>query len=70
MSQREKRRLKIDQLPADLNEALAALRKDKVLLEALGEHISEQYISAKESEWADFISTVHGWELDRYLGTY
>ena len=70
MSQREKRRLKIEQLPADLNEALAALRKDKVLLEALGEHISEQYISAKESEWADFISTVHGWELDRYLGTY
>jgi glutamine synthetase len=70
MSQREKRRLKIDQLPADLNEAVVALKKDKLLQEALGEHISEQFIAAKEQEWADFISTVHGWELDRYLGTY
>ena len=70
MSQREKRRLKIDQLPADLNEAVAALRKDKVLQEALGEHVTENYIQAKEAEWADFIATVHGWELERYLGTY
>jgi len=70
MSHREKRRLKIAQLPADLNEAIVALRKNKVLQEALGEHISEQYIAAKEAEWAEFISTVHEWELDRYLATY
>jgi glutamine synthetase len=70
MSHREKRRLKIDQLPADLNDAVQFLKKDKVVQEALGEHISEQFIAAKEAEWAEFIATVHGWELDRYLATY
>jgi len=70
MSQREKRRLKIDQLPADLHEALGFLRKDKVVREALGEHIFEQYLSAKEDEWLDFISHVHGWEHERYLATF
>src|SRR4029079_6250447 len=39
MSQREKRRLKIGQLPANLSEALDELEKDAVVREALGEHI-------------------------------
>ena len=70
MSHREKRRLKIDQLPANLGEAVGFLRKDKVLHEILGEHITEQYCDAKDAEWADYISTVHEWELERYLGKY
>lgn len=70
MSQREKRRLKIDQLPADLDGALDALEKDRVILDALGEHISSHYIQAKRMEWAEYISYVHPWEQDRYLRTY
>jgi glutamine synthetase len=70
MSEREKRRLKIKQLPANLNEALNALEKDKVMLGALGDHIAEQYLAAKRQEWADYISHVHPWEQDRYLGEY
>jgi glutamine synthetase len=70
MSQREKRRLKIDQLPADLNEAIGYLRKDKVVQEALGSHIYEQYVSAKEQEWHEFICQVHPWEHERYLASY
>jgi glutamine synthetase len=70
MSQREKRRLKIDELPADLNSALDELEKDKVILDALGDHIAEQYIGAKRQEWADYISAVHPWEQDRYLHAY
>ena len=70
MSHREKRRLKIDQLPANLHEAVGFLRKDKVLHEALGEHITEQYCEAKDTEWAEYISTVHEWELERYLSKY
>ncbi len=70
MSQREKRRLKIEQLPADLDEALGFLRKDPVLQEALGPHIFEHFLEAKELEWREFISRVHGWELDRYLAAY
>ena len=70
MSQREKRRLKIRQLPADLSQALDALEKDAVVKDALGEHILENYLAAKRQEWADYISLVHPWEQERYLEQY
>ena len=70
MSQREKRRLKIDALPANLWEAVQHLEKNKVMKEALGEHIFEHFITAKKAEWSDYISRVHQWELDRYLSYY
>ncbi len=70
MSQREKRRLKIGQLPADLSEALDVLEKNKVMRDALGEHIFENYLAAKRQEWADYISHVHPWEQERYLREY
>ena len=67
MSQREKRRLKIDSLPADLSEALDFLEKDSVIQEALGGHIYENFLRAKRQEWHDYIAHVHPWEQDRYL---
>jgi len=70
MSQREKRRLKIDSLPANLNEALDYLEKSKVMREALGEHIFNHFIQAKRMEWSIYISQVHEWELDRYFSYY
>jgi glutamine synthetase len=70
MSQREKRRYKIEELPADLNEAIQNLEKSKVIREALGEHIFNHFIEAKKMEWSTYISQVHEWELDRYLSYY
>lgn len=70
MSQREKRRLRIAPLPANLNEALDKLEKDKVIKAALGEHITEHFLAAKRQEWHDYISHVHPWEQERYLSTY
>ncbi len=70
MSQREKRRLKIDELPANLSAALDSLEKDKVILAALGDHIAEHFLRAKRAEWADYISHVHPWERERYLNAY
>ncbi|GAB4337569.1 MAG: type I glutamate--ammonia ligase [Calditrichia bacterium] len=70
MSQREKRRLKIEQLPADLNEAVNQLEKSKLMREVLGDHIFFHFIEAKRMEWAEYISKVHQWELDRYLSYY
>jgi glutamine synthetase len=70
MSEREKRRLKIKQLPGDLSSALDKLEKDKVLADALGSHIFDHYLAAKRQEWADYISHVHPWEQDRYLHGY
>ncbi len=70
MSQREKRRFKIQELPPNLWEAVVNLEKDKVMREALGDHIFFHFIDAKKMEWSQYISQVHKWELDRYLSYY
>lgn len=70
MSQREKKRLKIEPLPADLLESVKNLERNKVMRMALGEHIYNHFIQAKKMEWSDYISRVHQWELDRYLSYY
>ncbi|HEX9668083.1 MAG TPA: type I glutamate--ammonia ligase [Thermoanaerobaculia bacterium] len=70
MSHREKRRLRIGQLPANLWEALGELEKDAVVSEALGDHILEHYLRAKRQEWEEYISHVHPWEQERYLAEY
>ena len=70
MSQREKKRLKIHELPASLDEALDHLEKDKLLRSALGDHIFDHFIFNKRTEWADYIKEIHAWELERYLDRY
>lgn len=70
MSESEKKRLKIKTLPADLREALLALKKDKVILDVLGQHVVKQFLIAKTAEWNEYIAAVHQWEIDRYIGMY
>jgi glutamine synthetase len=70
MSEREKRRHKISELPRDLHEALDNLAKDTVIRDALGDHIFEWFTEAKRTEWHDYSAQVHQWEIERYLGKY
>jgi glutamine synthetase len=70
MSFRERRRLRIDDLPHDLNEALAELEKDDVIKSALGEHVTRHFIDAKRQEWREYITQVSSWELENYLVRY
>ena len=67
---REKRRLRIDDLPHDLNEACNELEKNDVITSALGDHIAQHFLAAKRQEWREYISQVSQWELDNYLGKY
>ena len=70
MSYREKRRLRIDDLPHDLNEACDELEKDDVITSALGPHIATNFIAAKRQEWNEYITQVSRWELESYLVKY
>ncbi len=70
MSEREKRRHRIDNLPGDLKEAVEALQKDRVILDVLGDHIAENFIEGKLQDWREYIAVVHPWEVNRYLGVY
>ncbi len=60
----------IRSLPADLAEALEALKRDAVVQAALGEHILERYLEAKEREIHEYRIAVTPWEIERYLEDY
>jgi glutamine synthetase len=70
MSYRERRRLRIDDLPHDLNEACDELEKNDVVKAALGEHILDHFLAAKREEWRQYITQVTQWELEQYLVKY
>jgi glutamine synthetase len=70
MSHRERRHLRIDELPGNLSEALDELEKDDLVRETLGEHLFEHFLAAKREEWFEYIKHVSPWEVDRYLGVY
>jgi glutamine synthetase len=70
MSFRERRKYRIDELPRDLHEALEYLAKDECVREAMGGHIYERFVEAKQGEWHEYIGQVSEWERERYLGLY
>ena len=70
LSEEERARYGMETLPANLFEAVEELSADRVLREALGEHIYRNYTSAQKKEWAEYIAQVTEWELDKYLATY
>ncbi|MCL4454958.1 MAG: glutamine synthetase, partial [Deinococcus sp.] len=70
MSVRDRRKHKIRELPGTLREALEALAKDRVIREALGSHVYEHLVQAKQIEWDSYRIAVHQWELDKYLAEY
>jgi glutamine synthetase len=63
-------RHQLGQLPTSLVEALGHLRRDEVIREALGVHLLERFIEAKEIEWQTYEKQVSAWELETYLETY
>jgi glutamine synthetase len=70
LSEKERKKMKIEMLPGSLAESQAYLMNDKVLCEALGSHIVENLAKIAEAETDAFRLTVHPWDLDRYLATY
>jgi glutamine synthetase len=57
-------------LPGSLGDALEALKADELVQSALGPHIFERYVEAKQQEWDDYRLHVSQWELERYLQIY
>lgn len=67
MDENERLEEGIYSLPATLKEAIVNLKKDEVVSAALGEHILDRFVEAKEIEWDMFRTTVHHWEREQYL---
>ena len=70
LSDKEKEELNIGVLPSTLQEAINELKKDDVILSALGPHIAQKYIEAKEKEWDSYRTAVTDWEIKNTLPLY
>ncbi|MBP1932786.1 type I glutamate--ammonia ligase [Ammoniphilus resinae] len=70
MTRQERVENGIVDLPSTLAEALKNLQEDEVMKGALGSHILEHFVEAKEIEWDMFRLTVHPWEREQYMSQY
>lgn len=60
----------IDKLPSSLSRALDELEIDSVVQDALGAHITANFISSKRIECQEYLHQVTDWELNTYLEQY
>ena len=70
MTPGERRAAGIENMPADLKEAVDCLVEDEFLCGVLGEHITTKYVEAKMKEWENYTTRVSQWEIDEYLYKY
>ena len=70
LTTKERKKQRIDSLPGSLAEALELFDKSLVSKAALGEHIFNEFLSAKTKEWDAFRTYVSQWEIDKYLERY
>ncbi|MUV39873.1 Glutamine synthetase [Lentibacillus sp. JNUCC-1] len=70
MTEQERQENGIETLPATLMDALKELQNDTIIQTALGNHLYEHFIEAKQIEWDMFRTTVHPWEREQYLTMY
>jgi glutamine synthetase len=70
LSESERQSLGIKTLPANLKEALDFLEDDKVIREALGEHVFENIMRLGMMEWEAYNTFVHPWEIERYINPF
>ncbi len=46
------------------------MKKDKLVMATLGQHVTSQYIAGKEAEWDEYRTRVSSWERDKYIINY
>ena len=47
-----------------------AFKNSEFAKEAVGEHVYNKYITAKNEEWTEYSTRVSQWEIDKCLGKY
>jgi len=66
MSERRRKELGIESLPANLGEAIVEFENSELMRRALGDHVYENLLKLKREEWDEYRVQVHPWELQRY----
>ncbi len=68
LNEKQRNEMGIKPLPSTLHNALKAFKKDQLIQDALGEHLTQSFIDSKELEWSQYTQTVSDWERNRYMG--
>jgi glutamine synthetase len=63
----ELERRNVGLLPDNLKDAITALEADEVVLDALGDTLSERFLEVKALEWKEYRTQVTPWEQEQYL---
>jgi glutamine synthetase len=69
MSHARQKKLRIQTLPRDLEEAVKLMEKSEIVRGALGEHIFEKFVANKREEIADYAKNVSS-EFDKQVSDY
>ncbi len=67
MSESERKRLGIKNLPESLRDAIDAFSESAFMRETIGEILFHKLIESKQLEWDDYKVRISQWELERYL---
>jgi len=70
LSDREREALGIDRLPQSLKEAITNLKRDEILLKALGERLATSYIAVKELDIDAFAAADEAFEFRQHIYKY
>ncbi len=67
LSDSDRKRLGVGQLPVDLDQAITAATDSDLLRRTLGDHMYHKLLENKKIEWRKFMSRVTDYEWERYL---
>ncbi len=70
MTQEERNKRGIKNLPGNLKEALRVMEADGIAKATLGNHVYDSFVNCKKAEWDSFRTYVSQWEIDEYLCQY
>lgn len=67
LSEREREKHGVEHLPESLGHALSFMSNSELVYETLGDHIYNNFLHVKHSEWDEYRTKVTKWEIDKYL---
>lgn len=67
LTEKDRKKMGIGELPGSLIEAIEIAEKSDILKETLGEHIFNELIMSKKTEWDNYRINIFPYELDTYL---
>ena len=67
LSEKEKEKYNIRHLPESLGHAISLMEESKLLRDTLGDHVFNNFLHVKKTEWNSYRTQVTPWEVDKYL---